>query len=102
MRQRKTDRASERQGGRRRWPHRDRQRRRNSGARRIAARAQTTGTPRRSSATWVSGTRNVLSVLGWFLDVIDNVNFHDALLCFHSQTQLVEYLKHRGPVGDSG
>ena len=43
-----------------------------------------------------------LSVLGWFLDVIDNVNFHDALLCFHSQTQLVEYLKHRGPVGDSG
>src|ERR1051326_84798 len=43
-----------------------------------------------------------LSVLRWLLDVIDNVNFHDALLRLHSQTQLREHLNHRGPLGDVG
>src|ERR1700722_11813121 len=41
-----------------------------------------------------------LSVLRWLLDVIDNVNFHDALLRFHSQTHLSEHLKYSGSVGD--
>jgi hypothetical protein len=49
-----------------------------------------------------TGLEMCLSVLRWLLDVINNVNFHDALLRFHSQTQLSEHLKHREPVGDVG
>ena len=49
-----------------------------------------------------TGLELCLSVLRWLLDVIYNVNFHHALLRFHSQTQLAEHLEHREPVGDVG
>ena|SRR5437588_13071663 len=61
-----------------------------------------TGTRAEVRRRGFTGLEMCLSVLRRLLDVIDNVNFHDALLRFHSQTQRLEYLKHRGPVGDGG